>query len=93
MSDSYGFIIGNSEGSVPIAVSGRVLAYTHEDWDYYRENIGRPVGTGPNGTVALMSNEEAANFPWLIIGTVSAVPDYKIWNNIPINNRVWIKVR
>lgn len=93
VSDSYGFIIGNPEGSVPIAVSGRVLAYTHEDRDYYRENIGRPVGTGPNGTVTLMSNEEAANFPWLIIGTVSAVPDYKIWNNIPVNDRVWIKVR
>lgn len=93
VSDSYGFIIGKPEGSLPIAVSGRVLAYTHEDRDYYRENIGRPVGSGPNGTVTLMSNEEAANFPWLIIGTVSAVPDYKVWNNIPINDRVWIKVR
>jgi len=50
-----------------------------------------------------MTNEEARNYPWCIIGTISAVPDYDIWianeyegdtkEEIKVNGRIWIRIR
>ena len=92
VTDTFGFIIGETEkAKTPIAVSGRVLAYTYEDRQSFV--IGQPVCSGPNGTISKMTDEEARNYPWLIIGIVSEIPNYSIWNNkINVNNRIWIKV-
>lgn len=93
ISDTFGFAIGETEqAKCPIAVSGRVLAYTYEPRDEF--NPGEAVCAGPNGTVSRMTREEIRNYPERIIGTVSAIPSYEYWgeNNVPVNGRIWIKV-
>lgn len=56
VSDTYGFAIGETDrAKTPIATSGRVLAYPHEDREVFRQNIGKPVCSGPNGTVSIMT--------------------------------------
>lgn len=93
VSDTFGFAIGETEqAKCPVAVSGRVLAYTYEPRDEF--NPGEAVCAGPNGTVSRMTREEIRNYPERIIGTVSAIPSYEYWgeNNVPVNGRIWIKV-
>lgn len=96
VSDTFGFAIGETEQcKTPIAVAGRVLAYTLESREAFRNAIGMPVCSGPNGTVSLMTKEEYIVNPHCIIGYVSAVPNYEFWgeDNILVNNRVWIKIK
>lgn len=95
ISDTFGFAIGETEEcKTPIAVSGRVLAYPYEPLEKFRENIGKPVCSGPNGTVSIMTDEEYQKFGYCAIGTISAIPDYEVWGsgNAKVNGRVWIKV-
>lgn len=94
-SDTFGFSIGETEqAKTPIAVSGRVLAYPYESREEFKKNIGRPVCSGPNGTVSIMTDEEYRNKGYCAIGTISAVPDYEEWGTgkVKVNGRVWIKV-
>ncbi len=96
ISDTFGFAIGETEEcKTPIAVSGRVLAYPYEPLEKFRENIGKPVCSGPNGTVSIMTDEEYQKFGYCAIGTISAVPDYEVWGsgNVKVNGRIWIKVK
>lgn len=95
VSDTFGFAIGETEqAKTPIAVSGRVLAYPYESREEFKKNIGRPVCSGPNGTVSIMTDEEYRNKGYCVIGTISAVPDYEEWGTgkVKVNGRVWIKV-
>lgn len=95
VSDTFGFAIGETDDSkTPIAVSGRVLAYPYENREEFKKAIGRPVCSGPDGTVSIMSDEEYAAKGYCAIGIISAVPDYETWGtgNVPVNGRVWIKV-
>ena len=94
VSDTFGFAIGETKtAKTPIAVSGRVLVYTYEDRETYKP--GDAVCAAPGGTVSKMSREEIMTYPERIVGTVSAVPSYETWgeNNVPVNGRIWIKVR
>lgn len=94
-SDTFGFAIGETDKcKTPIAVSGRVLAYGYEDREEFRKNIGRPVCSGPNGTVSIMTDEEYKEKGYCAIGTISAVPDYEEWGtgNVKVDGRIWIKV-
>ena len=94
-SDTFGFAIGETDqAKTPIAVSGRVLAYPYESREEFKKNIGRPVCSGPNGTVSIMTDEEYRNKGYCAIGTISAVPDYEEWGTgkVKVNGRVWIKV-
>ena len=96
ISDTFGFAIGQTEkAQTPIATSGRVLAYPYESLEEFKNAIGRPVCSGPNGTVSIMTDEEYQKFGYCAIGTISAVPEYETWGekNIAVNNRVWIRVR
>lgn len=93
-SDTFGFIIGESETSkTPIAVCGRVLAYPNEDKNSY--SLGDAVCSGPNGTVSKMTREEIINYPERIVGTVSEIPNYEVWGEekVKVNGRIWIYVR
>ena len=95
ISDTFGFAIGETNNcKTPIAVSGRVLAYPYESREEFKKNIGRPVCSGPNGTVSIMTDEEYKERGYLAIGTISAVPDYEKWGtgNVKVNGRVWIKI-
>lgn len=94
VSDTFGFAIGETEQcKTPIAVSGRVLAYPYENRNTYKP--GDAVCAGPKGTVSKMTREEICGYPERIIGTVSAVPEYETWgqNNVPVNGRIWIRIR
>lgn len=94
ISDTFGFSIGKTdENNTPVAIAGRVLAYTYEPRETFV--AGEPVCSGPNGTVSKMTREEVKEYPDRIIGTVSEIPDYETWGsgNVPVNNRIWIRIR
>lgn len=93
ISDTFGFAIGETyQAKCPIAVAGRVLAYTYEPREEFK--AGDAVCAGPNGTVSKMTRLEIIKYPERIIGTVSAIPNYEYWGekNISVNNRIWIKI-
>lgn len=96
ISDTFGFAIGKIEGvNTPIACSGRVLAYPYENKLQFQNQIGKPVCSGPNGTVSIMTEEEEMKYPSRIIGTISEVPSYEEWGTgkVKVNGRVWIRIR
>lgn len=93
VSDTFGFAIGETDkAQCPVAVSGRVLAYTYEPREEFQ--AGDAVCAGPNGTISRMTREEIKEYPERMIGTVSAVPNYETWgqNNVNVDGRIWIKV-
>lgn len=93
ISDTYGFVIGETEKfTIPVAVSGRVLAYPCEKISKFK--IGDPVCSGPNGTVSKMSRIETILYPDRMIGVVAEIPQYEIWENkIDVKGRIWIKIK
>ena len=96
VSDTFGFAIGETdEAKTPIATTGRVLAYIYEGREAARAAIGKPVCSGPDGTVSIMTDEEYQKYGYCAIGTISAVPDYEEWGTgkVKINNRIWIRIR
>ena len=94
VSDTFGFAIGETdECKTPLAVAGRVLAYC--EGDKYSYHSGDTVCAGPNGKVCKMTREEIREWPDRIIGIVSEIPEYETWGtgNIPVNGRIWIKIK
>ena len=94
-SDTFGTSMGDENGSIPIAVAGRVLAYPLEPREEYNFFIGQAVCSGPNGTVSIMTKDEVKEYPECVIGYISAVPKYEIWGsgNVKVDGRIWIKVK
>lgn len=101
-SDTFGFAIGETEKcKTPIAVSGRVLVYPYRAREDY--SLGAAVCSAPGGTVDIMTRDEIMLYPERIVGTVSEIPTYEIWesgqgkddtlNHRPVNGRIWIYVR
>ena len=91
VSDTFGFSIGKTDKSLtPLAVAGRVLVYTDEEL-----HAGNVVCAGPHGKACKMTKQEIKDHPDRIVGIVSEVPSYKTWGeeNIPVNGRVWIRVK
>lgn len=103
ISDTYGEAMGETkEAKTPIAVSGRMLAYTYRNRNEYP--LGAAVCSAPNGTIDIMTREEIMMYPERIVGTVSEIPNYDVWNSggsveqgpseeIKVNGRIWIYVR
>lgn len=96
VSDTYSLVIGKDDtANLPIALTGRVLAYPDKDASTFE--IGAPVCAGENGTVSQMTEEEERMYPSRILGTVSEIPSYEVWSegnkNVPVNGRIWIRVR
>lgn len=94
VSDTFGFAIGETkEADTPIAVTGRVLAYTYRD--RYEYHAGMCVCSAPNGTVDIMTREEIMMYPDCIVGTVSEIPEYETWGeyDVAVDGRIWIKVK
>ena len=94
VSDTYGFAIGETDkATCPVAVCGRVLVYPLESKELFTP--GAAVCSGPEGTVSLMTREEIREWPDAIVGYVSEVPTYDTWgsDNIPVNGRIWIKIK
>lgn len=94
VSDTFGFSIGKDDkNQTPLAVSGRVLVYTDSDKENFHN--GDVVCAAPNGVVSRMTREEIVKYPDRIVGIVSEIPEYEYWgfNNIKVNNRIWIRVK
>ena len=91
ISDTFGMIIGEqSKDSLPLAVAGRVLAFV-EDRDKLK--VGDVLKTAPNGKLAKMKRREIRKYPDRIVGYVSEFPTYEKWNTVPVNGRIWIKIK
>lgn len=92
VSDTCGIVIGQQgDGYVPIAVAGRVLVYKNESEVYH---AGDAVCADVGGKVSVMTREEIKEYPDRILGYVSEIPTYDIWNDrVKVNNRIWIKLK
>lgn len=102
-SDTYGYAIGymeDREDLMPVAISGRVLAYPLYDKSYYE--VGDAVCAAEGGKVDKMTREEIMMYPDRILGIVNEIPDYDIWEPsreggghepIHTNGRIWIDIR
>lgn len=94
VSDTFGHSMGmTNNAQTPVAVAGRVLAYTYQDRSNY--HTGMAVCSAPNGTIDIMTREEMIKYPDAIIGIVSEIPSYDTWgsDNVNVDGRIWIKVR
>ena len=99
-SDTFGTCMGETaEAKTPIAVAGRVLAYPYTDRKNF--HLGDAVCSAPGGTIDVMTRDEIYKWPDRIIGTVSEIPSYDVWEGgsmnepdpIQVNGRIWIYVR
>lgn len=91
ISDTYGMVIGEKEEEdyAPVAVAGRVLAFVDKK---EKLKAGDALKTAPGGRLARMNRLEKIIYPDKIIGYVSEIPTYERWNNIEVNNRVWVRI-
>lgn len=91
VSDTYGYTMGADEPfTVPVAVAGRVLVYLKDK----NPKIGDCVCADKEGFASIMSREEVVNYPDRILGVVSEIPRYDMWQNrVPVDGRVWIKIK
>lgn len=99
-SDTFGSCMGETDkAKTPIAVAGRVLAYVHGDTSDFK--VGDAVCSAPGGKISKMSRREIRKYPDRIIGIVSEIPNYKMWQGgspeepvfIPVDGRIWVYVR
>ena len=91
ISDTYGMVIGDDglENKAPIAVAGRVLAFVEKK---DKLKVGDALKTAPGGRLTKMNRLEIMFYPDRIVGYVSEIPTYETWNNVEVNNRVWVKI-
>lgn len=91
-SDTAGIVIGQKTHGIPVAVAGRVLAYTDKPRDTFE--VGDAVCSGKDGTISRMHWWEKLLFPDRILGVVSCIPNYGVWGtgDIEVNNRVWVRI-
>lgn len=90
-SNTHGMFIGSSvPNAKPIAVAGRVLAFVEDKKDL---KVGDALKTAPNGKVAKMTKREMRKHPDKIVGYVSEFPTYENYNNVPVNGRIWVRVK
>lgn len=98
-SDTFGYCMGETEkAKTPIAIAGRVLVYPYNK---KKLKVGDAVCSAPDGTVDVMSRREIRRFPDRIVGIVSEIPDYEVWeagskddpHPVKVDGRVWVYVR
>lgn len=90
VSDTYGFIIGEKDETVPVSIGGKVLVYGNEDVNSY--SVGDAFCSGPNGTVSKMSRQEIVNYPDRILGYFVGIPTEQEFNGVLVNGRFWMRV-
>lgn len=91
VSNTYGFVIGEPENSVPVAVAGKVLVYVEGKREKYKN--GDIFCAGANGKAALMTREEAQKYPDRILGYYVGTPDYDTFNDVKVDGRIWIRIK
>lgn len=91
VSDTYGISVGQTENNkCPIAIAGRVLAYTNGPL-----HAGDTVCSSNDGKVCKMHWWEKILYPECIVGYVESIPEGNVWgeHKTPINSRVWVRVK
>lgn len=89
VSDTYGIIVGETgDDTLPVAVAGRVLVYVDEP-----VSVGDVLCAGENGFAAKMTRQEIINYPDRMLGIVSEIPKYTMWNGKQVDGRVWITIK
>ena len=92
ISDTFGFAIGDRKSqTVPISVAGKVLVYTDENPENYK--LGDVFCAGPNGFASKMTREEIKEYPDRILGYFVGIPKEEYFNDVKINNRIWIRIK
>ena len=90
ISDTHGMCIGlEGEQYQAVAVSGRVLVHTNEK----NLKVGDVVCAGKNGCAEKMTRQEIINYPDRILGIVSEIPTYAVWNDVEVDGRIWITIK
>lgn len=90
ISDTFGMVIGDESSDFkPVAVSGRVLVKIN----YKNIEVGDVLCADVDGFATKMTRQEIINYPDRILGIVSEIPTYDVWNNIEIKDRVWITIK
>lgn len=87
VSDTYGMIIGDNPG-IPVSVAGRALVYVDCE-----VSLGDVLCARENGIATKMTRQEIVNYPDRILGIVSEIPTYEVWNGVTIDGRVWIAIK
>lgn len=88
VSDTYGFSLGNPDrGTAAVAVAGRVLVDIDDE-----VKVGDVLTAGPNGKAVVMTRQEIAFYPDRMLGIVTEVPTYEVWNGVEVKGRIWMKV-
>ena len=91
VSDTFGFCAGErGQRHIPVALCGRVLVKPKYSRDRYQ--VGDPV-CADDGGIVVMDRSLIALYPDALIGTVVSIPKYEVWNGVPVNGRIWVKVR
>lgn len=92
ISDTFGIAIGDDKGAtVPIAVSGKVLVYY--GGDAKKLKAGDAVCSYTNGTAIKMSRAQIQEYPDRILGYFVGIPEEDEFNGVPVDGRIWIRVR
>lgn len=102
-SDTWGFALGNESNKekMPVAISGRVLAYPYRSRNEY--HLGDCVCSAPGGKIDIMTRQEIREWPDCIIGIVNEIPEYDEWgpdqvdydgrDKVKVNGRIWIDIK
>jgi len=88
-SDTYGSSVGFNpkKSQVPLAVAGFVLAYVDDEY-----LPGIPLTSNEHGILTKMENDDKIAFPERIVATFDRIETEKMWNDIEVNGRCWVKV-
>ena len=92
ISDTYGYIIGDSTNAVPIALAGRTLVCL-DQLSLLNLQLGDCICAGSNGFASKMTRQEITNFPEAIIGIVCEIPEGAQHKPAGLDNRVWVNVK
>lgn len=84
-SDTFGYALGSGDNTIPIGISGWVLAYVDQKYP-----IGTALVSGANGTLTKASICDKIFNSERIVGIVETSP--AAYNNLKIDGRYWIKI-
>ena len=89
----YGFGVGTKHTAakenrqLPICIGGFILAYVDKEYE-----SGTALTSSGNEFLTEISQEYKIRYPERIVATYYKAEKEKMWNNIEVNGRHWVKV-
>lgn len=84
-SDTFGYALGSGDNTIPIGISGWVLAYVDKKYP-----VGTALVSGPNGVLTKARCLDKIFNAERIVGIVETSPT--AYNNIKVDGRYWVKI-